>query len=206
MNILDIKNQVLAELPGNADNFVELHMLKAVQDMCRKTAAYTEIISIPTVIDQSDYTLASTITNTKSISFLGGTYNDKSLGLTDIGKLESCDPRWRIKKGTPVAFVYTAGGNTVKLYRIPQEIKTLTMEIVIMPTKVISALPEVIENDYVDAITNYVKWKVMGSDPINDVNRANLFKNAYLVDRDELKRDVLQNFTDEVLDDGGGWD
>jgi len=206
MTILDFKHLVLAELPGNADNLVELHMVEAVKDMCRKTFAYTEILTIPTVIDQHSYALASTIANTKFVSFIGGTYDGKDLDITDIAELEACDSSWKTSTGTPIAFVYTSGGNSVRVYRIPKEIKTMTIEIAIMPLKIISELPEVIENNYIEGIKNYVKWKVYSSDPINDPVRAREFRVDYENDRDNLKREVLTNFQSEDLVQYGGWE
>jgi hypothetical protein len=193
--ILEFKRFMMAELPGNADLMVEYHMVEGVKDMCKKTFAYRETITANSVVDQAAYPLTIVTANAQLVSFLDGTYDTVEKCIIDIPELVLCSPQWRIAEGTPNYFVYE-GGNTVRFDRIPQEVKALEFRVAIMPTAIISTMPVAIENDYIDALKDYVKWKVYGSDPINDMQTALLFKREYENGRDNLKRDVLRNYSD----------
>jgi hypothetical protein len=195
MIILDLKRFVLAELPGNADMLVEYHMLEGVKDMCRETFVYEETISTVSVIDQAIYPLVSTITNTKFISLIDGKYKDDPVPIIDVDFLRACDQRWDIRKGTPTNLIYQ-GGNTAQFNRIPDVAgDAIKFRIAILPTKIISELPEVIENHHIEAVKNYVKWKVWGSAPFNDTRKADQFERKYINERDKLKGKVITDFS-----------
>lgn len=197
MLILDFKRLILAELPGNADLLVELHMVEGVKDLCRETFAYTERVIVPSVVDQSAYSLVNATADTLFVSFVGGLYDDVELEVTDKTCLRASDPSWRLREGTPFHFVYS-GGASVMVDRIPQSIVNMDLELAIMPDKITSPMPEVIEQGYIEAVKNYVKWKVFSTDPINDLNKARLFEREYLNGRENLNREVLRNFSENL--------
>ncbi len=196
--IIDWRQSVLSELPVNEDIFVEKFLMEAIQELCKKSQCFTEIIADTSTISVPTHTLTPLTANTKLVRFLYGKYLNKTLDNKTVGEMKYSNPQWEIVTGTPNYIVYE-GGSTVRWSKIPDTTgDSVTFTVALMPTSITdSDIPSQIEDEHLETVKDYVKWKVY-SMPIEGLFNNQLalsHKKEYLSGRGKLRISVITGFS-----------
>ncbi len=196
--IIEWRQSVLSELPINEDIFVEKFLMEAIQELCRKSQCFTEVIADTSVINVPTHTLTPVTANTKLVRFLYGKYLNKTLDNKTVGEMIYLNPEWLIGTGTPNYIVYE-GGNTVRWSKIPDTTgDSVTFTVAIMPTSITdSDIPQQIEDDHLETVKDYVKWKVylMPVEGLFNERLALYHEKRYESGRGKLRISVLTGFS-----------
>jgi hypothetical protein len=196
--IIEWRQSVLSELPINEDIFVEKFLMEAIQELCRKSQCFTEVIIDTSTINVPTHTLTPVTANTKFVRFLYGKYLNKTLDNKTVGEMVYMNPEWLITTGTPNYIVYE-GGNTIRWSKIPDTTgDSVTFTVALIPTSIEdSDIPSQIEDEHLETVKNYVKWKVY-SLPIEGLFNEKLaisYKKEYEGGRGKLRISVLTGFS-----------
>lgn len=203
MNILDLTHDIVAEISKSNDNtfqgtFLEKYLLDAFKDLCKETYCYTEEISTVSVVDTSQYTLTIVTANAKLVGFISGRWGTgddaKELLNSNKRELEEQERFWQVRKGEPTRIVYD-GEDTITYNKIPDTTTltgiTITFLVAIAPDSVDSVVPKIIEFRHLEAIKDYVKWKVYESPDFRDFKLSVKYEKDYLKKRNALKSEIL---------------
>ncbi len=196
--IIEWRQSVLSELPINEDIFVEKFLMEAIQELCKKSQCLTEVITDTSTINVPTHTLTPVTANTKLVRFLYGKYLNKTLDNKTVGEMVYLNPQWLIATGTPNYIVYE-GGPSVRWSKIPDTTgDSVTFTVAIMPTSIEdSDIPPQIEDEHLETVKNYVKWKVylMPIDGLFNEKLALFHKKEYEGGRSKLRISVLTGFS-----------
>ncbi len=196
--IIDWRQSVLSELPVNEDIFVEKFLMEAIQELCKKSQCFTENIADTSTIDVPIHTLTPLTANTKLVRFLYGKYLNKTLDNKTVGEMKHLNPEWEIVTGTPSYIVYE-GGSNVRWAKIPDKTgDSVEFTVALMPTSITdSDIPEQIEDEHLETVKDYVKWKVylMPIEGLFNEKLALFHKKEYEGGRSKLRISVLTGFT-----------
>ncbi len=196
--IIEWRQSVLSELPINEDIFVEKFLMEAMQELCRYSKCFTEAIADTSTISVPTHTLTPLTANSKVVRFLYGKYLNKILDNKTVGEMIHLNPEWEIVTGTPNYIVYE-GGNTIRWSKIPDTTgDAVTFTVALIPTSIEdSDIPQQIEDEHLETVKNYVKWKVymMPLEGVRDIKLAMLHKNEYDSGKGKLRISVLTGFS-----------
>ncbi len=193
--IIDWRQKVLSELSLNEDLFVEKFLMEGVQELCRKTQCFREIITDTSTIDVSEHTLTPVTANAKFTRFLYGKYKDIQLDEKTVGEMKALSPNWETHKGTPMYIVYQ-GGSTIRWSSIPVVTgDAVEFTVALEPTSIEdSDIPEVMEIDHLETVKDYVKWKFYMQPQVFNADLALLHKKEYERGRGKLKISMITGF------------
>lgn len=194
--IIDWRQKMLAELPVNEDIFVEKYLMDAIQDLCKRTNVFTEIIVDTSVATQPTHTLVPLTANAKLVRFLYGKYKKDILETKTKGEMVHLNSQWDSIEGTPIYTVYE-GGNTVRWSKIPDVTgDNVEFTVALEPTSIESSdIPQPIENEHLETVKDYVKWKFYLQPQIFNEKLATYHQKRYESERDKLRISVLTGFT-----------
>jgi hypothetical protein len=196
--IIEWRQKVLSELPFNEDIFVEKFLMEAIQELCKYSKCFTEDIEDVTVENFPEHTLTPVTANVKLIRFLYGKYKNKTLDNKTVGEMTYLNPQWQINTGTPNYIVYQ-GGNTIRWSKIPDATgDDVLFTVALMPTSIEdSDIPEQIEDEYLETVKDYVKWKVytMPIPGVTDLKLGLFHKAEYEKGRGKLRISVITGFS-----------
>ena len=195
--IIEWRQKILAELPINEDLFTEKYLMDAVQDLCRRTACFTEDIADTSVVDVPNHTLTPATANAKFVRFLYGKYKNAILDNKTIGEMKhESGSEWETTKGTPLFIVYE-GGNTIRWSKIPDITgDDVEFTVSLMPTDITdSDIPEKIEDLHLETVKDYVKWKTYLQPAMFNEKLAIYHEKRYEQGRGKLRISVLTGFS-----------
>ncbi len=196
--IIEWRQKVLSELPINEDIFVEKFLMEAIQELCKKSQCFTEVIADTSTINVPSHTLTPLTANSKLVRFLYGKYLNKTLDNKTVGEMVYLNPEWLIVTGTPNYIVYE-GGSTVRWSKIPDTTgDSVTFTVAIMPTSIEdSDIPSQIEDEHLETVKDYVKWKVylMPIEGLFNEKLAMYHQKRYESGRSKLRISVLTGFS-----------
>lgn len=194
--IIDWRRQVLSELPIDEDIFVEKYLIDAIQDLCRKTSCYTENIADTSVATQGSHTLTITTANASLIRFLYGKYKTITLEAKTRGEMTQLNSKWEEADGTPIYTVYD-GGNSVRWSKKPDTTgDAVEFTVAIMPTSIENSdIPTPIENEHLETVKDYVKWKYYLQPQAFNEKLAMYHQKRYEAGRGKLRISVLTGFS-----------
>jgi hypothetical protein len=196
--IIDWRQPVLSELPMNEDIFVEKFLMESIQELCRKSQCLTEVIADVSVSGEPTHTLVPVTANTKMVKFLYGKYLDKIFDNKTVGEMNHLNPKWEINTGTPNYIVYE-GGNTIRWSKIPDNSDDdVSFTVSLIPTSITdSDIPQQIEDEHLETVKDYVKWKIYMM-PIKELFNERLalyHEKRYVSGRSKLRISVLTGFS-----------
>ena len=196
--IIEWRQKVLSELPVNEDLFVEKFLMEAIQELCKKSQVFTEAIADVTTVSVPTHTLVPVTADSKFVRFLYGKYLNKTLENRTVGEMNSMAPEWQATTGTPSYIVYE-GGNTIRWSKIPDTTgDAVEFTVSLMPTSITdSDIPSQIEDDHLETVKDYVKWKVymLPIEGVRDLKMAGFHKKEYEWGRSRLRISVLTGFS-----------
>jgi hypothetical protein len=194
--IIEWRQKVLSELPINEDLFVEKFLMNGMQELCRRTHCYREVITDVSAEDQPSHTLVPVTLNTALVRFLYGKYNSVSLPNKTVGEMTHMSKKWESLKGTPPYIVYE-GGKTIRWAKIPDtDGHDVEFTVALEPTDIAdSDIPELIEIDHEETIKDYVKWKYYLQPQTLSEKLAMYHKKEYENGRGKLKISVITGFS-----------
>jgi hypothetical protein len=196
--IIEWRQKVLSELPINEDIFIEKFLMEGIQELCKKSQCFTEIISDLSTINIPTHTLTPLTADSKFVRFLYGKYLNKTLDNKTVGEMVYLNPEWLIVTGTPNYIVYE-GGNTIRWSKIPDKTgDSVTFTVALMPTSIEdSDIPQQIEDEHLETVKDYVKWKVylMPIEGLFNEKLALFHKKEYEGGRSKLRISVITGFT-----------
>jgi hypothetical protein len=196
--IIEWRQPVLSELPMNEDIFVEKFLMESIQELCRKCQCFTEDIADVSVSGDPTHTLVPVTANTKVVRFLYGKYLGRLRPNKTVGEMNHSNPKWQISTGTPNYIVYE-GGNTIRWSKIPDKTgDDVTFTVSLIPTSITdSDIPRQIEDEHLETVKDYVKWKIYMM-PIPELFNEKLalyHKKEYESGRSKLRISVLTGFS-----------
>jgi hypothetical protein len=196
--IIEWRQKVLSELPFNEDIFVEKFLMEAIQELCKYSKCFTEDIADVTTAGVPTHTLTPVTANVKLIRFLYGKYKNKTLDNKTVGEMVHLSREWEMNTGTP-NYIVSQGGNTIRWSKIPDATgDDVLFTVALMPTSIEdSDIPEQIEDEYLETVKDYVKWKVyfMPIEGIKDLKLGAFHKAEYEKGRGKLRISVITGFT-----------
>lgn len=196
--IIEWRQSVLSELPVNEDIFVEKFLMEAIQELCRYSKCFTEDIADTSTIDVPTHTLTPITANAKVVRFLYGKYKNKTLDNKTLGEMKHLNPEWEIVTGTPSYIVYE-GGNIIRWSKIPDATgDDVTFTVALIPTSIEdSDIPQQIEDEHLETVKDYVKWKVymMPIEGVHNLKLGAFHKTEYERNRGKLRISVLTGFS-----------
>jgi hypothetical protein len=195
--IIEWRQPVLSELPVNEDIFVEKFLMEGIQELCKYSKCFTEDIADTSTINVPEHTLTPITANVKLVRFLYGKYLNKTLDGKTRGEMTAMNPQWEITSGTPNYFVYD-GGNTIRWSKIPDATgDAVTFTVALMPTSIEdSDIPQQIEDDHLETVKDYVKWKtyMMPIEGVHNLKLGLFHKAEYEKGRAKLRISVLTGY------------
>jgi hypothetical protein len=196
--IIEWRQPVLSELPVNEDIFVEKFLMEGIQELCRKSQCFTEDIADTSAAGVPVHTLVAVTADSMVVKFLHGKYLNKILDNKTIGEMKHLNPQWAINTGTPNYIVYE-GGNTVRWSKIPDKTgDDVTFTVSLIPTSITdSDIPRQIEDEHLETVKDYVKWKIymMPIPALFNEKLALHHKKEYEGGRSKLRISVLTGFS-----------
>lgn len=196
--IIEWRQPVLSELPVNEDIFVEKFLMECIQELCRKSQCFTEIIADTSTIDVPTHTLVPITPDSKMVKFLYGKYLNKTLPNKTVGEMTHLNPEWEVVAGTPSYIVYE-GGNTIRWAKIPDKTgDSVSFTVSLIPTSIEdSDIPQQILDEHLETVKDYVKWKVymMPIEGLFNEKLAIFHKKEYEGGRSKLRISVLTGFS-----------
>lgn len=196
--IIEWRQPVLSELPINEDIFVEKFLVEGIQELCKYSKCFTEDIADTSTIDVPEHTLTPVTANVKLVRFLYGKYLNQILDIKTRGEMVALNPEWETITGKPYYFVYD-GGNTIRWSKIPDATgDAVTFTVALMPTSIEdSDIPQQIENEHLETVKDYVKWKVymMPIEGIHNIKLGLFHKSEYEKGRAKLRISVITGFS-----------
>jgi hypothetical protein len=194
--IIEWRQKMLSELPSDEDLFVEKFLMDGIQDLCRQTQCLNEVITDTSVATQPTYTLVPVTANSKFIRFLYGKYNNKHLENRTVGEMAHWNWKWELSTGDPAYIVYE-GGNTIRWSSIPDTTgDPIEFTVSIMPTDIVdSDIPEKIEDEHIETVKDYVKWKYFLQATTFNEKLAAYHEKRYIRGKGNLRISVLTGFS-----------
>jgi hypothetical protein len=193
--IIEHKHNILAEVPNNADMYVEKYMLDGVRDMCRGSWAYKEAITDTSVATQSVYPVTPVTALVDFVDIISVKYKNKELPKLSGADLDYNVPTWETRTGTPQGYV-ASGVASITFDRVPDTSgDAIRYRAAIMPNDVLSVMPLVIENNHLDGLLNYVLWKIYSNVPFRDLSTAAGYRKEYIMEKTRLKVDAREGYT-----------
>lgn len=157
MNVSDLLPDVLVHTPEVPDMLAERQLVLTTKEFCNKTKYWREDLAPLYLIANIDtYRLItppdSIIYELVFISHASG----GRLTVTTPHKLLTEDPTWRDRTGNPPTHFFRDGTDEVRLYPVPSanEAGTVIPRAVLTPSNDATTLPDVVLNDYYDAIVS----------------------------------------------------
>jgi hypothetical protein len=196
--IIEWRQSVLAELPFNEDIFVEKFLMESIQELCRKSQCFTEVIADTSTAGVPTHSLLPITADSKMVKFLYGKYLNKTLDNKTVGEMTHLNPQWEIGEGTPNYIVYE-GGNTIRWSKIPDKTgDAVAFTVSLIPTSITdSDIPQQIEDEHLETVKDYVKWKVymMPIEGVFNERLAIYHEKRYDNGRSKLRTSVLTGFS-----------
>jgi hypothetical protein len=171
--------------------------MDAVQELCKRTACFTEDIADVSTLDVANHTLVPVTVNSKFVRFLYGKYKNDILDNKTVGEMKhESGNDWEIRTGTPLFIVYE-GGNTVRWSKIPDTTgDAVEFTVSLMPTDIEdSDIPEKIEDLHLETVKDYVKWKFYLQPATFQEKLAAYHEKRYEQGRGKLRISVLTGFS-----------
>lgn len=189
---------MLSELPFNEDIFIEKYLMEGIQDLCRKSQCFTEAIVGASTDGDPVHTLTATSAYSKVVKFLYGKYLNRTLENRTVGEMTHRNPQWETNIGTPNFIVYE-GGNTIRWSKIPDTTgDSVEFTVSLIPTDIENSdVPRQIEDDHLETVKDYVKWKTYIT-PLENIFNERLaiyHEKRYERGSDKLKVSVLTGFS-----------
>jgi hypothetical protein len=102
---------------------------------------------------------------------------------------------WITSEGTPPYTVYD-GGSTVRWSKIPDTTgDAVTFTVSLMPTDIENSdIPLPIEDDHLETVKDYVKWKYYMQPQVFNAELATLHKKEYFRGQGKLKISVITGY------------
>ena len=193
--IIEWRQKVLSELPINEDLFVEKFLMEGMQELCRTSQCWTEVIVDASTLDVPTHTLTPVTANSKLSKFLYGSYKGITLEGRTRGEMTHLNPQWESLKGTPPYTVYE-GGSIMRWAKIPDTTgDAVTFTVSLEPTDIENSdIPEQIETDHLETIKDYVKWKFYMQPQVFNDKLALMHKQGYIRGKGKLKISVITGF------------
>ncbi len=193
--IIEWRQKMLSELPINEDIFVEKFLMEGIQELCRKTQCFTEVITDVSVINVPNHTLTPVTAYSKLHKFLYGSYSGVTKDGKTRGEMNALNRQWEAAEGTPPFTVYD-GGSTVRWSKIPDVAgDAVEFTVSLIPTDIENSdIPEPIDDDHLETIKDYVKWKFYMQPVVFNADLAILHKKEYFRGQGKLKISVITGY------------
>jgi hypothetical protein len=157
---------------------------------------FREIITDTSVATQASHTLVPVTADSKLVKFLYAKYKLITLKVKTRGEMTHLNPQWESTEGTPVYTVYD-GGNSVRWSKIPDATgDAVEFTVCLEPTSIEdSDIPLPIEEDHLETVKDYVKWKFYLQLETFNEKLATYHQKRYESGRGKLRISVLTGFT-----------
>lgn len=170
-------DHLLPELPGCTTEFVDLHLLQVARDFCTRTSAWRD--TFDTIASQDDtltYDLFTSEARTELVQLLRLTINDVLLWCAEDPAENEDQPE---NPADQPPFVINGDGDLITLEEQPEG--DIVMVGSMRPTMAATSLPDLLLNDYLEAIRTgtLARLMVMSGKRWTDRDLATIYGREY---------------------------